>query len=355
MKIPIILVLFLLIIIKSETWYGAVTGADTNDGKNGYAGSRGKALTHFYLCGNRRYRVHYRGFPRDRWSGEFSDCDPVGFGLSIDGIAISGGKGYRVRLKNGDWLPMVYGYNIYDHNNGMAGKLGREIDAILVTGGDSYRFGYGPSTSHIENVASKISQNLFGVTKDFNFENNLGILENNKVMVFGKLVHKIDAELQEGIIKLTINENNVVKADWQGLLPEKVNNFLNQIIDVYNIRTSFESKFSAGLVNGDVTVKIFWLEKKIEINVGSKITKDHWTYRGGVKYTIIMKDDHDDYQKFAKRYKVNNLHDFSWQKIKDFLDNFKNVNSVSNNIIGGIISTFVFVAFQGAFQGVLFA
>ncbi len=354
MKIPIILVLILFIIIKSETWYGAVTGADTNESKNGYAGSRGKALTHFYLCGGRHYRVHYLGDPKDQWTGEYSDCDPVGNGRSIDGIAISGGKEYRVRLKNGDWLPMVHGYNIYDYNNGMAGKYGHEIDAVLVKGGDSYRFGYGPSTSLIENVASKISQNLFGVTKEFNFENNLGILENNKVMVFGKLVHKIDAELQEGIIKLTINENNVVNADWSGLMPEKVNKFLKQIINVYKIQTSFESKFSAGLVNGDVSVKIFWLEKKIEINVGSKITKDHWTYRGGVKYTIIMKDDHDDYQKSKKRYMVN-LHDVTLQKIKDFLDNFKNVNSVSNNIIGGIISTFVLVAFQGAFQGFVFA
>ena len=30
----------------------------------------------------------------------------------------------------------------------------------------------------------------------------------------------------------------------------------------------FESKFSAGMVNGDdVSVKIYWLEKKIEINL----------------------------------------------------------------------------------------
>ena len=355
MKIPIILVLFLLIIIKSETWYGIITGADINDGKNGYAGSRGKALTHFYLCGGRHYRVHYLGDPSDQWTGEYDNCDPVGNGRSIDGISISGGKGYRVRLKKGDWLDMIYGFDISDHNNGMAGILNNEIDAVLVEGGDSYRVAYGPSTSLIENVASKISQNLFRITSEFNFDRNVFILENDKVIVYGKLLHKIDVELQKGIIKLTIHENEVVKADWSGLLPEKVNKFLNQIIDVYNVQSTFESKFSAGLVNGDVTVKIFWLEKKIEINVGSKITKDHWTYRGGVKYTIIMKDDHDDYQKFAKRYKVNNLHDFSWQKIKDFLDNFKNVNSVSNNIIGGIISTFVFVAFLGAFQGVLFA
>jgi hypothetical protein len=262
MKIPIILVLFLLIIIKSETWYDEVTGADTNESKNGYAGSRGKALTHFYLCGGRHYRVHYLGDPSDQWTGEYSDCDPVGNGRSIDGIAISGGMGYRVRLKNGRWLSMAYGFDIYDLNDGMAGILGYEIDAVLVTGGNSYRVAYGPSTSLIENVATKTSQNLFRITSEFNFDRNVFILENDKVIVYGKLLHKIDVELQKGIIKLTIKENNVVEADWSGLLPENINKFLKQIINVYNIQSSFESKISAGLVNGDVSVKLFWLEKK---------------------------------------------------------------------------------------------
>ena len=75
-------------------------------------------------------------------------------------------------------------------------------------------------------------------------------------------MHKIDVELQKGIIKLTINENNVVKADWQGLLPEKVNNFLNQIIDVYNIRTSFESKFSGEWLMVMFLLNFFGLKKK---------------------------------------------------------------------------------------------
>ena len=343
MKISIILILFLSIRIKSETWYGIITGANKNDGKNGYAGSRGRALTHFYLCGDRHYRVHYLGDPRDQWTGEYWGCDPVGNGRSIDGIAISGGKGYQVRLKNGDWLDMVYGYNIFDYNKGMAGQYNCEIDAILVEGGDSYRVAYGPSTSLVENVASKISNNLFGVSREFNFDQNLFILENDKVIVFGKLLHTINVELQKGIIKLTIKENNVVEADWSGLLPENINKFLKQIINVYNIQSSFESKISAGLVNGDVSVKLFWLEKKMEINVGVKITPDHWSYRGGVKYTIFMKDDHDDYKRSTKRYMVH-IPNFNWDKIFNFLNNHQNVNSVGNSLIAGIISTCILVA-----------
>ena len=65
-------------------------------------------------------------------------CKPVGIGRPIDGIAISGGKGYQVRLKNGRWLGMVYGYDIEDLNKGMAGILGKERDGILITGGERY-------------------------------------------------------------------------------------------------------------------------------------------------------------------------------------------------------------------------
>ena len=345
MKIPIILVLFLSIPIKSEIWYDAVSGANVNDGKHGYAGSRGVALTHFYLCGNRRYRVHYLGDPRDQWTGQYWGCDPVGNGRPIDGISISGGKGYRVRLKNGGWKKMVYGYNINDYIHGMAGEYNKEIDAILVEGGDSYRAAYGPSTSLIEIVASKISNNLFGVSKELNFERNLFIYENDKVKVFGKLLHKIKVELEEGIIKLTIKENKVVKSDWSGLFPENVYKILKQMIDVYKFQSNFESKITAGMVNGDVSVKSFWKEKKIEINVGVKITPDHWSYRAGVKYIIFMKDDHDDYKRSTKKYIVY-IPNFNWDNFFNFLNNHYNPNSVGNSIYAGIIATSILVAFH---------
>ena len=120
-------------------------------------------MTHFYLCGSRLYRVHYLGADRDTWTGEYCCCGEVGDGRPIDGIAISGGLGYQVRLKNGDWQPLVHGYDIYDEKNGMAGVFDQQIDAVLIEGGETYRVAYGPSTSLIENVAKKVSQNLFGV------------------------------------------------------------------------------------------------------------------------------------------------------------------------------------------------
>ena len=40
---------------------------------------------------------------------------------------------YRVHLRRTkEWLPWVTGYNEKDHNNGYAGVLGQEIDAIQI-------------------------------------------------------------------------------------------------------------------------------------------------------------------------------------------------------------------------------
>lgn len=339
----IIFQLFLLTIIKTEYWYPPVSGANKEDGKNGYAGSRGSALTHFYLCGSRLYRIHYLGDPWDKWTGEYCCCGVVGNGREIDGIAISGGQGYQVRLKNGDWLPIVYGYNIYNKDE-MAGKLNYPIDAVLVNGGDSYRAGIGPSSSLAENVGQKIGKSLFGLNLEFSFEEEKLILNNEKVIVFGKLIYNIENQLKNGVIKFTIQNNNVISADWSGLLPENVKKFLKQIIDVYDCQSSFESKFTYGIVHGDVSVKIYWLEKKIEIYAGAKITEDHWEHRGGIKFTIFMKDSHNDYQKFSKRYAM--AININWDKIFSMLKFHQNANHVGNSLISGIISIYVIIAFQ---------
>ncbi len=61
-----------------------------------------------------------------------------------------------------------------------------------------------------------------------------------------------------------------------------------------------------------------------------------------------MKDDHNDYQKSAKRYMVN-IPNFNWDKVMSFLNNHQNVNNVGTSIVSGIISTFIMVAFQVIF------
>ena len=64
--------------IKNEEWWGSVTGYDTKDHNNGYAGSTRSKIIDFYLCGKRKYRVHYLGDDPLKWSENFSKCDPVG-------------------------------------------------------------------------------------------------------------------------------------------------------------------------------------------------------------------------------------------------------------------------------------
>ena len=120
MKISLNRVLLFFIIfnsIKSEAWFAEVTGHDINDPNNGYAGGKGKAITAFYLNGNRHYRVHYLGNEKYSWTGEYWGSGVVGIGRSIDAISISGGYNYRVRYKNGNWEKPVNGFNIYDGVN----------------------------------------------------------------------------------------------------------------------------------------------------------------------------------------------------------------------------------------------
>ena len=55
-----------------------------------------------------------------------------------------------------------------------------------------------------------------------------------------------------------------------------------------------------------------------------------------------MKDEHNDYQKTARKYAVNipNFNDY------DFLNKHQNVNNVGTGVLAGIISAFIMVAFK---------
>ena len=56
------------------------------------------------------------------------------FGRAITGLRVSGGKDYRVHIKDGKWLPPFYGNNLNDCNNGYAGTLkGDDIDEVTIS------------------------------------------------------------------------------------------------------------------------------------------------------------------------------------------------------------------------------
>lgn len=86
--------------------------------------------------GNITYKVHYKG---GKWLPEVVNRkDYAGlFNKPIDGLMMKTDTGkkvkYRAHLRRkAQWLPWVTGYNAKDHNNGYAGIIGQEIDAIQI-------------------------------------------------------------------------------------------------------------------------------------------------------------------------------------------------------------------------------
>ena len=104
-----------------------------------YAGVFGHDVCAVYAnlsSGNVTYQVHYKG---GKWLSEVKNrADYAGiFNKPIDGLAMKTDTGktihYKVHLRRQNkWLPYVTGYNTSDSNNGYAGILGQEIDAIQV-------------------------------------------------------------------------------------------------------------------------------------------------------------------------------------------------------------------------------
>jgi len=289
----IILLFSKIAFCEKETWLGEVTGYSTKDTKNGYAGTRGKAVTAFYLCGERLYRVHYLGDDKDSWTGEYRGCDePIGIGRKIDAIAISGGHNYRIRYYKGNWEKEVHGYNIYDSVNGYAGTLGKPIDAIMVDGGDIYRVAYGDESSNIEQVSKRVIENLFGISDNYNFERETTIIDNPVAKVTVILLHHFTRE-GNGIIKLVVNDGEIsdIRIGDTDLI-SKVNEILDSKLNL--AKTNIKSSFADGMLNGEIQINTYWYEKRIELVAGSKITRNYYSFRGGYKINIYLKDNNND-------------------------------------------------------------
>ena len=102
-----------------------------------YAGIYGHDVCCVYANldrGDVYYKVHYKG---GRWLPEVKNRNDYAgiYNKPIDGFMIKGDKPlrYRVHLrKQNRWLPWVTGYNQNDSNNGFAGILGQEIDALQI-------------------------------------------------------------------------------------------------------------------------------------------------------------------------------------------------------------------------------
>ncbi len=103
-----------------------------------YAGIYGHDVCCVYANankGNVYYKVHYKG---GKWLPEVKNrSDYAGiYNKPIDGFMIKSDSKqlkYRVHLRRKNkWLGWVTGYSVNDPNNGYAGILGQEIDAIQI-------------------------------------------------------------------------------------------------------------------------------------------------------------------------------------------------------------------------------
>ncbi|MGN1268188.1 MAG: hypothetical protein ACI4U0_01590, partial [Candidatus Aphodocola sp.] len=103
-----------------------------------YAGIFGHDVCCVYAnasVGNVYYKVHYKG---GKWLPEVKNREDYAglYNKPIDGFMIKSDVRqltYRVHLRRSNkWLPWVTGYNQNDSNNGYAGILGQEIDAIQI-------------------------------------------------------------------------------------------------------------------------------------------------------------------------------------------------------------------------------
>lgn len=119
--------------VKYKKWLPMVKNIED------YAGIYGNDICCVYANlsnGNVFYKVHTKD---GRWLPEVKNREDYAglFNKPIDALMMRTDTGrtikYAVHLRRSNrWLPFVSGYNIADSNNGYAGILGQEIDAIKI-------------------------------------------------------------------------------------------------------------------------------------------------------------------------------------------------------------------------------
>ena len=224
----------LFLIAKSEVWWDAVYRYNIEDDDYGYAGASYTRIIDFYLCGKRKYQVHYLGDDSLTWSRNFSNCEPVGNGRDIDGICIHGEKSYRGRLfRASTWLEIIKECNIND-KHGFAGNLGTALSCITINGKDYYRVAYVTDVQEIKSsnpksVFDRISKKIFGENvkykAEYGIENEIELSSNNYLFNSTIQLLNIDEVKIEGNeIRFIILNEKINSSSWG----YEINNLLNK-------------------------------------------------------------------------------------------------------------------------------
>ena len=339
MEIKIIILLLYLLSIKAQTWYDEINGHNKNDGINGYAGSSNSRIHDFYLCSDRKYRVHYLN---DKWSEEFTACQPAGnCENKIDAIAISGGKGFYYR-KNAETIWSTINITKYDINSedGYGGILGEPMNAILIYGDDYYRTAFNiDKCTNEKYVAKNLIRPLFEKGEiDINYDENI-IDNSNYKKITIQLVNISEINFKGKII-IRIKNNSIndedfgedISSDLKKQIKEEIP--INEDLDF--LKSLFIDYFNQSLGNGTIIINFNWLQKKIGIDVAIKVDSNHYGYRGGYRINIYLSNE--DSELLLKVKNVCKIFlKISGKKIpssiKEILlnfNNFENVNSIMN-------------------------
>ena len=287
----IYILLLFFSIINCEVWYPEVTGFNTKDGKNVYAGSKGVEITYFYLKGNNHcYRAHILN---GGWTQEACNGRLVGNGNPIDAISIYGVNSYRVRYanyKNGNWESHAHKYDINDYQDGYAGTFGHTINAIAINGGSNgYAVAYGQESSNPENTVKRVVGNLFGVYYNYKYQEEITIIDYPKIKITVTLEKNYSFKYK-GALNIVIKNHEITDINLGNL---DINLFeeLDKIMNVKSKIDLIKMSFSKGVANGRVAISFYFLEKKIEIKCGTKVDSNNNSFNGGFTMKIYLKDD----------------------------------------------------------------
>ena len=295
--------------VKAERWWDAVNGYNTRDHDYGYAGASRAPCIDFYLCGKRNYTVHYLGDDPNKWSKNFSNCEPVGVGREIDAICVDGIKSYKGRLHQGiHWMPVKKGCNISDVNK-YVGELGTPLACIAINGKDEYRMAYidnleAIKSSNPKNLSDRIIETFFGnkvkndsyYDREYELDLSVDTKNINKINYFKATIQLLNNEnlnLNSDEILFAIYNRTIIYSPWNRkelnkLMIKKLKDIIN--FDFYEELKNFERKIQNDTMRGLLTIHSYYEKNRIQMDIASKIIEDVDGFRGGIRLNLILKN-----------------------------------------------------------------
>ena len=338
--IKIFIFIFLIFYIYGQIWHSEVNGYDTKEPYNGYSGIYRISFTDFYLCSERKYRVHYFQDNPLTWSQEFTACQPAGVeGRLIDGITVSGGLTYMGRTEGSNWLGEVTGYDITEFYNGYSGTLKSPLCGFLIKGKEIYRSGhnltYGSSNENY--VAKNVINNLFQKEETtFSYDKEIEIHRDSMLNITVLLLNTSKLNF-DGDILIQVEVDKVIDANYDRLISDKLKKHIYEAMnfDLDQIKNYVEDKFFANsLRNGTVSINFNWFKKLIEIDTGCKLQSNHYSYRGGFRINIRLNEIDALLPKIQKLLKV--LYKYKGRKIPEELlsrfNCFEKIEDIINDL-----------------------